>query len=71
MQFIRPVAVKVIKVLTELHTCDGWLWLRGYQVDDRGNVVASRLPGGGRPVRVDICPTRGPLAVERLTIAAR
>lgn len=42
VQFIRPVTFKVIKVLTELHTYDGWLWLRGYQLDDKGNAVASR-----------------------------
>ncbi|MFI9643689.1 hypothetical protein ACIG87_27145 [Micromonospora sp. NPDC051925] len=42
VQFIRPMTFKVIKVLTELHTYDGWLWLRGYQLDDKGNAVASR-----------------------------
>ncbi|MFG2065070.1 hypothetical protein ACGFIK_27095 [Micromonospora sp. NPDC048871] len=42
VQFIRPMTFKVIKVLTELHTYDGWVWLRGYQLDDKGNAVASR-----------------------------
>ncbi|WP_434740955.1 hypothetical protein [Micromonospora sp. SH-82] len=33
---------RVIKVLTERLTYHGWAWVRGYQLDDRGDAVATR-----------------------------
>ncbi|WP_431897793.1 AAA family ATPase [Micromonospora haikouensis] len=42
VQFVEPMTFRVIKVLTELVTYHGWVWLRGYQLDDKGRAVASR-----------------------------
>ncbi|MFF0316517.1 hypothetical protein ACFYPH_18035 [Micromonospora sp. NPDC005252] len=40
-QFIRPIRFRVIRVLDWI-TYDGWVWLDGYQLDDRGDAVARR-----------------------------
>ncbi|WP_433344191.1 hypothetical protein [Micromonospora sp. CA-111912] len=42
VQFVKPMTFRVIKVLTEFITYDGWVWLRGYQLDDKGHAVANR-----------------------------
>ncbi|MFI2666685.1 hypothetical protein [Micromonospora carbonacea] len=42
VQFVQPMTFRVIKVLTEFHTYHGWVWLRGYQLDDKRNAVANR-----------------------------
>ncbi|MFC8851023.1 MULTISPECIES: hypothetical protein [unclassified Micromonospora] len=42
VQFVEPMTFRVIKVLTELVTYHGWVWLRGYQLDDKDRAVASR-----------------------------
>ncbi|MER7167343.1 hypothetical protein ABT336_14890 [Micromonospora sp. NPDC000207] len=42
VQFRRPMTFRVIKVLTERLTYHGWAWVRGYQLDDRGDAVATR-----------------------------
>ncbi|MTK01801.1 hypothetical protein FF096_07135 [Micromonospora sp. CP22] len=40
-QFYRPIRFRLIKKL-DLTTYDGWIWLEGYQVDDRGDAIARR-----------------------------
>lgn len=42
VQFVKPMTFRVTKVLTEFITYDGWVWLRGYQLDDKGHAVANR-----------------------------
>ncbi|MFY1701256.1 MULTISPECIES: hypothetical protein [Micromonospora] len=42
VQFHEPITFRVIKVLTEYQTYFGWVWLRGYQLDDEGAAVATR-----------------------------
>ncbi|MBG6066225.1 hypothetical protein [Micromonospora ureilytica] len=41
VQFIRPIRFRVIRVLDWI-TYDEWIWLDGYQLDDRGDAVARR-----------------------------
>ena len=41
-QFIRPLAVRVIRELTDRHTYAGWLWFEGYQLNRRGEAVCRR-----------------------------
>ncbi|MFG1654329.1 hypothetical protein ACGFIE_30780 [Micromonospora sp. NPDC049275] len=41
VQFIRPIRFRLIRVLDWI-TYDGWIWLDGYQLDDRGDAVARR-----------------------------
>ncbi|MEU6074804.1 hypothetical protein [Micromonospora sp. NPDC047074] len=41
-QFTRPISFRLIKIRTELHTYEGWVWLDGYQLDARGDAVARR-----------------------------
>ncbi|GIJ20244.1 hypothetical protein Vlu01_08680 [Micromonospora lutea] len=40
-QFHRPIRFRVIREL-DLSTYDGWIWLEGYQIDDRGDAIARR-----------------------------
>ncbi|WP_433343776.1 hypothetical protein [Micromonospora sp. CA-111912] len=42
VQFVRPVMFRVIRVVTEWVTYDGWTWLHGYSLDERGNAVEKR-----------------------------
>ncbi|MEK8107189.1 hypothetical protein NKG94_22255 [Micromonospora sp. M12] len=41
VQFLRPIRFRVIRQLDWI-TYDGWIWLDGYQLDDRGGAVARR-----------------------------
>ncbi|MFG1777131.1 hypothetical protein ACGFIG_11975 [Micromonospora sp. NPDC049048] len=41
-QFIRPIFFRLIKVRADLHTYDGWTWLDGYQLNDKGDAVNRR-----------------------------
>ncbi len=41
VQFIKPILFRVIRVL-DRPTYDGWIWLAGYQVDNRGDAVDRR-----------------------------
>ncbi|MEW2377563.1 hypothetical protein AB0883_15890 [Micromonospora sp. NPDC047812] len=41
-QFVRPIFFRLIKVRADLHTYDGWTWLDGYQLDEKGDAVARR-----------------------------
>ncbi|MGB2569648.1 hypothetical protein ACPFP2_14520 [Micromonospora citrea] len=41
VQFVRPIRFRVIRVL-DLTTYPGWVWLDGYQLDDRDQAVARR-----------------------------
>jgi hypothetical protein len=42
VQFIRPITFRVIRVISEWVTYDGWTWLHGYSLDQRGKAVAKR-----------------------------
>ncbi len=41
VQFIDPIFFRVIRVLDWI-TYDGWIWLDGYQVNEKGDAVARR-----------------------------
>lgn len=41
-QFVRPIAVRVIRELTDRHTYWGWTWIEAYQLNTRGDAVAKR-----------------------------
>lgn len=41
VQFTRPIRFRVIRQL-DWNTYDGWIWLDGYQLNDRGDAVARR-----------------------------
>ncbi|WFE41982.1 hypothetical protein [Micromonospora sp. WMMD998] len=40
-QFVKSFHFRVIRVL-DWTTFDGWIWLEGYQLDERGDAVARR-----------------------------
>ncbi|WFE42491.1 hypothetical protein [Micromonospora sp. WMMD998] len=40
-QFVRPIFFRLIREL-DWTTYDGWVWLDGYQVDERGDATARR-----------------------------
>ncbi|WP_431936740.1 hypothetical protein [Micromonospora sp. RP3T] len=40
-QFVRPFDFRLIRAL-DWTTFDGWIWLDGYQLDERGDAVARR-----------------------------
>ncbi|WP_341717873.1 hypothetical protein QQG74_29305 [Micromonospora sp. FIMYZ51] len=41
VQFSKPILFRVIRVL-DRPTYDGWIWLEGYQLDNRGDAVHRR-----------------------------
>ncbi len=41
-QFVRPILFRLIKIRTELHTYNGWMWIDGYQLDKKGDAAARR-----------------------------
>lgn len=41
VQFTSPITFRVIRV-EDAGTTDGWVWLDGYQLDERGNAVDKR-----------------------------
>ncbi|MEU7998598.1 hypothetical protein AB0B83_25160 [Micromonospora sp. NPDC049060] len=41
-QFARPIFFRLIKVRKDLYTYDGWTWLDGYQLDEKGDASARR-----------------------------
>ncbi|GGM30963.1 hypothetical protein GCM10011608_14420 [Micromonospora sonchi] len=41
VQFSKPILFRVIRVL-DRSTYHGWLWLDGYQINDKGDAVARR-----------------------------
>ncbi|WP_327040142.1 hypothetical protein OG400_19785 [Micromonospora ureilytica] len=59
VQFIRPIRFRVIRVLDWI-TYDEWIWLDGYQLDDRGDAVARR----------SIFVTKAGLRIQRRTAPA-
>ncbi len=70
-QFVRPIRFRLIKIRTELHTYHGWMWVYGYQLDEKGNAVARRelyiLKAGVRLLRLaqqPRTPRRGGLSTE-------
>ncbi|MDT0533245.1 hypothetical protein RM555_30075 [Micromonospora sp. DSM 115977] len=41
-QFARPIFFRLIKVRVHLYTYDGWTWLDGYQLDEKGDASGRR-----------------------------
>ncbi|WP_405116849.1 hypothetical protein OG559_21040 [Micromonospora sp. NBC_01405] len=41
-QFVQPIFFRLIRVHADWITYDAWIWLDGYQLDDRGDAVARR-----------------------------
>ncbi|MEU4642104.1 hypothetical protein [Micromonospora sp. NPDC023814] len=41
-QFVRPITVRVIRVLTDWHTYHGWCWIDVYELNARGDAVDRR-----------------------------
>ncbi|MEU7591333.1 hypothetical protein AB0A95_34180 [Micromonospora sp. NPDC049230] len=41
VQFFRPIIVRVIRELDHV-TYDGWVWLDGYELGEKGDAVARR-----------------------------
>ncbi|MGC4773117.1 hypothetical protein ACLQ25_29620 [Micromonospora sp. DT44] len=44
VQFSRPFFFRLIRVLEDRITYDGWVWIEGYELDARGEAVARREP---------------------------
>ncbi|MGC4770013.1 hypothetical protein ACLQ25_13705 [Micromonospora sp. DT44] len=42
VQFTRPITFRVIGVVTDWITYDGWVWLDGYKLDKKGDAVEKR-----------------------------
>ncbi|MDG4806771.1 hypothetical protein O7634_08395 [Micromonospora sp. WMMD1120] len=42
VQFCRPFRLRLIRVLTDRVTYDGWAWIEGYELDARGEAAARR-----------------------------
>ncbi|SCF36320.1 hypothetical protein GA0070216_11189 [Micromonospora matsumotoense] len=61
VQFIRPITVRVIRVLTDWHTYDGWVWIDAYQLNAVGDAVRRRtlfvMPAGARRLTPQPGPT--------------
>ncbi|RQX12218.1 hypothetical protein DDE19_29045 [Micromonospora ureilytica] len=70
VQFSRPFLFRLIRVLEDRITYDGWLWIEGYELDARGEAVARRelfvQPAGLRKLAPSLprCPSA--LAAHRL-----
>ncbi|MEU7573240.1 hypothetical protein [Micromonospora sp. NPDC049240] len=66
-QFVNPIMFRVIRQL-EWTTYDGWVWLDGYQLDQRGDAIARRslfVKSAGLVIQQRTVPTpgrRGPSA---------
>ncbi|MEU4780648.1 hypothetical protein [Micromonospora sp. NPDC023633] len=41
-QFVRPISVRVIRVLTDWHTYHGWCWIDVYELGAHGDAVDRR-----------------------------
>jgi hypothetical protein len=63
VQFSRPLFFRLIRVLEDRITYDGWVWIEGYELDARGEAVARRelfvQPAGLRKVFTARKPTPG------------
>ncbi|MEV4842969.1 hypothetical protein AB0K20_07095 [Micromonospora matsumotoense] len=63
VQFVRPITVRVIRVLTDWHTYDGWVWIDAYVLDAAGDAVSRRTlflqPAGAGHLKA---PVRTPAA---------
>ena len=40
-QFVTPILFRLIRAM-DRETYAGWIWLEGYQLDDKGEAVARR-----------------------------
>jgi hypothetical protein len=60
VQFRTPITFRLIRVIPEWVTYDRWVWLHGYQLDERGNATAKRdifvQPAGLHRVRRAAAP---------------
>lgn len=41
-QFALPIFFRIIRIRTDLHTYDDWVWLDGYQLDNKGDAASRR-----------------------------
>jgi hypothetical protein len=41
-QFVRPIAVRVIRELPDRYPYEGWFWFEGYELDVGGDAVRRR-----------------------------
>ncbi|MFJ6169319.1 hypothetical protein ACIQH6_29675 [Micromonospora orduensis] len=68
-QFVRPITVRVIRVLTEWHTYHGWVWIECYELGRDGEAVARRelylMPAGAHLLPGPPAPPRRRPAVPR------
>lgn len=42
VQFVKPIRFRLIRVMDERITYDGWTWIEGYQLNEKGDAVARR-----------------------------
>ncbi|WFE95485.1 hypothetical protein O7612_00620 [Micromonospora sp. WMMD987] len=77
VQFIRPITVRVIRVLTDWHTYDGWVWIDAYQLNAAGDAFRRRtlflMPAGVRrpaPPPERVATRRAPPPPERVATRA-
>lgn len=66
VQFVTPIFFRLIRVL-DWATYDGWIWLDGYQLDEKGDATARRSifvqPAGLRKLAAPAPVRRGIPAV--------
>jgi hypothetical protein len=65
VQFIRPIMVRVIRVLADWHTYHGWVWIDAYELNAAGDAVRRRtlflMPAGARRLAQPDRPAGVPL----------
>ncbi|MEU7926173.1 hypothetical protein [Micromonospora sp. NPDC049107] len=68
VQFSRPFYFRLIRVLEDRITYDGWAWIEGYELDTRGDAVARRQlfvqPAGLRKLAPSPRPAASPVRRE-------
>jgi hypothetical protein len=73
-QFVRPITVRVIRVLTDWHTYHGWCWIDVYELNARGDAVDRRslyVRREGvrwRTTPRAAAPARRPISRQRVTV---
>ncbi|MGC4806653.1 hypothetical protein [Micromonospora sp. DT233] len=64
VQFGKPILFRLIRVMTDRITYDGWIWIEGYQLDEKGDAVARRelfvQPAGLRKLNPSPRSSTGP-----------
>ncbi|WBB78648.1 hypothetical protein O7606_20905 [Micromonospora sp. WMMD882] len=70
VQFVEPMMFRLIRVLVDRPTFDWWLWLDGYQLNEKGDAIARReifvQPAGLRKLSAPApTPTPAPAPTPR------